>query len=121
MNLATWLEWVGKLLFVAFFVMSGINHLVNLRAMTGYAQSKKVPAPGVAVVATGVMMLVASAFILSGWNAPWGYRLLAIFLLPTAIMMHNYWVETDPMTRANQQAQFWKNITIAGAAIMMAV
>lgn len=121
MDMSTMLTWVGKIFFVAFFVMSGINHLVNLRGMTAYAQSKKVPGAGMAVAGTGVMMLAASAMILLNWNAAWGAWLLVLFLVPTAFLMHNFWVETDPMMKANQMAHFWKNITIAAAALMMAV
>jgi uncharacterized membrane protein YphA (DoxX/SURF4 family) len=119
----TWalVAWIGRIFFVAMFVMSGIGHLVQLKGMTAYAQSKGVPAPSLAVAGTGVMLLVAAAMILTGWNAFWGAWLLVLFLVPTAFMMHNYWVESDPMMRANQQAHFWKNITIAAGAVLYAV
>jgi uncharacterized membrane protein YphA (DoxX/SURF4 family) len=121
MDLWTVLQWVGKIFFVAMFVMSGVNHLANHKALTAYAQSKKVPAAPVAVAVTGLMMLAASAMILFNWQLGWGAWLLVIFLVPTALIMHNYWAETDPMMKANQMAHFWKNITIAAAALLIAV
>jgi len=117
----TAIEWAARIVFVAFFVMSGVNHLVNRRALAAYAGSKNVPAPGLAVVVTGVMLLAGAILILIGWHADWGAWLLVLFLVPTAFLMHNYWVETDPMQRANQQAHFWKNLTIAAAAVLYAI
>ncbi len=113
--------WVGKIGFVAFFLMSGIMHLVNAKAMTAYAQSKRVPMAGAAVIVSGLMMLAGAAMILFAWHAIWGAALLVAFLVPAALLMHNFWVETDPMMKANQMAHFWKNLTIAAAAVLYAV
>lgn len=112
--------WVGKIGFVAFFVMSGIAHLMNYKGMTAYAQSKKVPLAGAAVVVSGLMMLAGAVMILFSWHPIWGAALLVAFLVPAAVLMHNFWVETDAMMKANQMAHFWKNITIAAAAVLYA-
>src|SRR6266849_2363202 len=82
--------WVGKLGFVAFFVMSGINHLVNYQGMMAYAQSKKIPLAGAAVVISGLMMLAGAAMILFYWHAIWGAALLVAFLVPAAFLVHNF-------------------------------
>lgn len=113
--------WVGKLGFVAFFAMSGISHLVNYKGMTAYAQSKKIPLAGAAVVVSGLMMLAGAAMMLVHWHPIWGAVLLVAFLVPAAFLIHNFWVETDPMMRANQMAHFWKNLTIAAGAVLYAV
>ena len=113
--------WVGKVGFVAFFVMSGVNHLVNHKGLTAYAQSKHVPLPGVAVVVSGLMMLAGSAMILLFWHPIWGAGLLVLFLVPAAFLMHNFWTETDAMMKANQMAHFWKNLTIAAGAVIYSV
>ncbi len=113
--------WVGKIGLVAFFVMSGINHLVNYKGMTAYAQSKNIPLAGAAVVVSGLMMLAGAGMILFYWHPIWGAALLVAFLVPAAFLVHNFWVETDPMMKANQMAHFWKNLTIAAGAVLYAV
>jgi uncharacterized membrane protein YphA (DoxX/SURF4 family) len=113
--------WVGKLGFAAFFVMSGIGHLTNHKGLTAYAQSKHVPLAGAAVVVSGLMMLAGALMVLFSWQPIWGAALLVAFLLPAAFLMHNYWVETDPMMKAGQMAHFWKNLTIAAGAVLYAV
>jgi len=120
-NLWTIAEWVGRVGFVALFVMSGIAHLTNHKAMALYAQSKHVPLAGVYVALTGLMMLAGSVMILLHWHPIRGAGLLILFLVPTAFLMHNFWVETDPRMRANEKAHFWKNLTIASGALLYAV
>ena len=34
-------------------------------------------------------------------------------------MMHRFWGVADPMMAANQAGHFWKNITLAGACLML--
>ncbi|HXF94718.1 MAG TPA: DoxX family protein [Gemmatimonadales bacterium] len=121
MDLWTLLEWIGRILFVALFVISGIGHLVNHKGTTAYAQSKGVPLAGAAVAVTGVMLLLGALAVLSGHNVDWGAGLLVLFLVPTAFVMHNFWNETDPMMKANQSAHFWKNLALAGAALLLLV
>ncbi len=121
MDLWGTLEWVGRILFAVYFIMSGANHLLRGKGMTGYVQSKGVPAPALAIVVTGVMLLAGGLSILLRYHSTLGAGLLVAFLVPTAVIMHNYWVESDPMMRANQMAHFWKNLTLSGAAILYAV
>lgn len=121
MDLWGTLEWVGRILFSVFFVMSGASHLLRGKTMTGYVQSKGVPAAGLAIVVTGVMLLAGGLSILLRYHSTLGAALLVAFLVPTALLMHNYWVESDPMMKANQMSHFWKNITLSGAAILYAV
>jgi uncharacterized membrane protein YphA (DoxX/SURF4 family) len=109
----------GRVLFGWFFLKSGYGHLVNLQAMAQYATMNKVPAPKLAVGVTGLMLLAGGLSVLLGVYVPIGMILLVVFLVPTAFMMHNYWGLSDPMAAAGQAAQFWKNITLAGAALMI--
>jgi len=120
-NLWTAAQWVGRVGFVALFVISGIAHFTNFNGVTAYAQSKHVPFAAVAVAVTGLMQLAASAMILLHWHVIWACGLLVVFLVPVALYIHNFWTESDPMAAANQKAHFWKNISLASAAILYAV
>ncbi|HZC76241.1 MAG TPA: DoxX family protein [Ktedonobacterales bacterium] len=121
MDLWLALEWVGRVVFVTFFIMAGVNHLRNTKAIAGYAASKGVPAATAGAVVTGLMLLGGGIMILVRWHPIVGAALLIVFLLAAAFKIHNYWTLTDPMMRAGDQAQFWKNITLAGAALLYAV
>jgi len=110
---------IGRVVFSFFFIYSGFNHLTKLSMYSQYAGSSGVPAPTVAVAVTGLMLLGGGLSILLGVQPKWGAALLVVFLVPTALMMHKFWGISDPMLAANQAAHFWKNIALAGAALMI--
>jgi putative oxidoreductase len=77
-----------------------------------------VPAPKLAVGFTGLMLVAGGLSILLGYEPRWGALLLVLFLIPTAVTMHRFWGVADPMTAQNQMIHFWKNMVMAGAALM---
>jgi len=112
---------LGRVVFSAFFIISGVNHLLKTKQMAEYAKTAgNVPAPAVAVVLTGLMLLGGGLSLLLGYHPRIGSLLLFVFLVPTAFMMHQFWKVSDPMQKAGEMAQFWKNITLAGAALYIA-
>ncbi len=111
---------LGRLLFGALFVVSGVmGHLMQTTAMTGYAQSKGIPAPRAAVVGSGVLITVAGLMVIFGIWGDLGALLLFVFLVPTAVVMHAFWQEPDPPTRVNEMNHFFKDIASAGAALVL--
>ncbi len=110
---------IGQILFALIFVNSGISHLTKLDAMTGYAKYKKVPAAKLSVIASGLMILVGGIFVGLGIYADLGALLLAIFLIPTAFLMHNFWKETDATAKMNETIAFFKDLSLAGAALII--
>jgi uncharacterized membrane protein YphA (DoxX/SURF4 family) len=115
-----WMHLVGRIFFAMIFIASGIGHLVQLEATAAYAQSKGLPAPKLAASLSGVMILIGGVLVLIGWTRFVGAGLLFLFLLPTAILMHPFWKETDPMAKQNEMAHFMKDVGLAGAALLIA-
>jgi putative oxidoreductase len=118
MNVWTIAHIAARILFGAFFVMSGVNHFTRTKQLAEYARAVgNVPAASLAVLGSGVLLLAGGAAILLGYHPRIGALLLFIFLVPAAFMMHAYWKVSDPMQKAGETAQFWKNISLAGAAL----
>ncbi len=91
---------IGRILFAALFISSGVSfHLLGEKMATGYAQAKGVPMARLAVVGSGVLIIVGGLMILFGIWADLGALFIAIFLLPTAVLMHGFWRETDQQSR----------------------
>lgn len=110
---------IGRVVLSAVFLLNGVNHLRNTDASAGYAQFKGVPSPRNAVLASGVGMIAGSVGIILGiWMdlAAWG---MAVFVVLAAVMMHRYW-EVDDDSKPVEMAQFWKNISLAGGALVIA-
>jgi len=110
---------IARILFAGIFITSGISHLTKLDAMTGYAQYKKVPAAKLSVIVSGLMILVGGLYIAFGVYADLGALLIALFLIPTAFMMHAFWKETDATAKQNETIGFFKDLSLAGAALII--
>ena len=110
---------IGRVLFALLFINSGIAHLTKLEAMTGYAQYKKVPAAKLSVIVTGLMLIIGGLYVALGVYADLGGLLLAIFLIVSAFMMHNFWKETDPTAKMSETVNFFKDLSLAGAALII--
>ena len=109
----------GRIIFGGFFIMSGINHFTNAGMMSGYAKSKNVPASYLAVVGTGVMLVLGGLSVLLGLFPVLGLILLIVFLVPTSVLIHNFWTVQDPQARAAEQVNFLKNLALTGAALAL--
>jgi len=58
----------GSSLAVFFFFMNGFNHFAQLNMMAGYAKSKGVPAPVLAVGGSGVLLFLGGLSLLLGYH-----------------------------------------------------
>jgi uncharacterized membrane protein YphA (DoxX/SURF4 family) len=108
---------VGRILFAALFLGSGLAHFRQTAAMAGYAGSKGLPSPELAVRVTGVQIILGGLMVLLGVWGDLGALLLALFLLGTAVLIHAFWKESDPMARQMEAVQFNKDVALAGASL----
>ena len=109
---------IGRILYGGFFLLSGIGHLRNAERMAPYARSKGVPSPKLAVLGSGVLIILGGLSILLGLYPHWGVLLISLFLIPTTLMMHSFWADTDPNARQGNLTHFKKNVALLGAAWM---
>lgn len=113
------IETLGSIIFGAYFFISGFNHFKNEKMLTGYAKSKGLPSPRLAVLGTGALMMIGGlGFIFRNYQQE-SVILLLIFLIPTTFMMHQFWKVSDPMHKMNDQINFMKNLALIGALLMM--
>jgi putative oxidoreductase len=110
---------LGRLLFTAIFITSGISHFTQRKGMVPYARSQGVPAPNLMIPLTGVMLLIGGLSVLVGYWARVGALLLVIFLIPTALIMHRFWGLPEHGKAQQEKAHFMKDIALAGAALMI--
>lgn len=110
---------IGRILFAALFLGSAFGHLTQSEAMAGYAKSRGVPQPKLAVLASGVLILIGGLLVLLGLWLDLGALLLVVFLIPTAVLMHPFWKETDPMAKQTEMVSFQKDLALAGAALII--
>ena len=109
----------GRILLGGFFILSGIRHFQHLAMMAAFTGSKGFPAPKLAVLGSGLLIIAGGLSILLGVRPAWGVALISAFLIPVTFVMHQYWKHTDPMMRINDQVNFLKNVALLGAAWML--
>ncbi|MFD1815480.1 DoxX family protein [Rhodococcus gannanensis] len=110
---------IGRILFSVLFLTSAAGHLTQSNAMAQYAESKGLPVPQLSVLVSGVVLLLGALSVLLGVWADLGSLLLVAFLVPTAVLMHNFWSESDAQAKQTEMIQFNKDIALAGAALML--
>ncbi len=110
---------IGRILFGGYFIYSGISHFKESKAFTAYAQSKGVPQPSFAVLISGVLLIVGGAGFFLNLFIQQSAIFLLIFLIPGTLMMHAFWKEKDPMARMGDRVNFFKNVALIGALLMM--
>jgi putative oxidoreductase len=114
-----WLWLVGRALFGLYFIMGGVNHFTQFQGMKQYSSYKGVPAPGLAVIVSGVLLLGGGLSILTGYWIQLGLISLVVFLIVAAFKMHDFWTLEDPNAKMGEMNQFLKNIALAAACLML--
>jgi len=107
---------LGRLLFVLIFLMSGFTHFA--KQTIGFAASQGVPMASVLVPLSGIIALLGALSILLGFRAKLGAWLIVIFLIGVT-PLHKFWGITDPMMQQMQMVNFMKNLAMLGGALLI--
>lgn len=115
-----WVLLLGRILFAGLFVSSGLGFHLRMREMAvGYTRMKGLPAPELAVVGTGVMIVVAGIMIVIGLWVDLAALAIFVFLLGTSFLFHNFWTVEDPQERMLDMVHFQKDLGLAGGALVL--
>ena len=114
-----WLPVLGRTLFVSYFIAMGMSHLVHFRTHAAFIGGKGVPLARAATLLTIVMMVGGGVLVLFNWHRWIGAALLFGIIFPAPFFLHHFWNETDSYTRLSEFAHFIKDISLAGAALLL--
>lgn len=109
---------IGRIIFGGYFIFESWNHFRNIEELAGYARSKGVPAPRLAILGTGLLLFVGGAGIVSGMYVLWSILALILFLVPVSFTMHAFWKVAEPNARMADMLHFLKNMALVGALLM---
>jgi uncharacterized membrane protein YphA (DoxX/SURF4 family) len=107
---------LARLLFGAVFVFFGLNHFTNAEMMSGYAGAKGVPAADLMVPFTGGMLVFGGLGILLGVFPAVAAGAVAVFLLVTTPVMHDFWAAPEE-EQVTEMTQFLKNVALLGMTL----
>ena len=110
---------VGRIIVGVYYLFNALNHLVFAPGqLAEYAASQGVPAPMLAVIVTGLLLLIGGLSILLGVFPRIGILALVVFFLPVTFWMHDFWAIQDPQARMIQMVSFLKNLALMGSALI---
>ena len=110
---------VGRALVGLFLIFMGMNHFGNLEAMTMTVAEVGLPAPMVAVIVSGILLVLAGLSILLGFQPPIGVLAAALFFVPVTLIMHDFWAIDDPAARQQELQTFLRNMGLFGALLLI--
>jgi putative oxidoreductase len=112
---------IGRILFGLLFVSSGFMAHLGEGGRQGreYARSLGAPSPDVLVPLSGVTIIVGGLMVALGIWADLGALLIIGFLVGITPIMHAFWKIEDPQMKAIQNAMFFKNTALLGAALII--
>ena len=109
---------VGRICLVLLFIWSGWNKIGGFEGTAGYVGSKGLPMPAVLTALTIVIELGLGLLILIGWQTRWAALLIALWLIPTTLLFHNFWA-VPPEQIAAQKINFMKNLSLFGGMLLL--
>jgi putative oxidoreductase len=112
---------IGRILFGLLFVTSGLTAHLGQGGKQGreYARSLGAPSPDLLVPLSGIVIIAGGLMIAVGAWADLGALLVIGFLAGITPIMHAFWKIEDPQMKAIQNAMFFKNVALAGAALII--
>ncbi|MFB6140965.1 MAG: DoxX family membrane protein [Halosimplex sp.] len=109
---------LARLLFGGVLAFMGFNHFTDVEQLAGYAEMKGLPAPSFAVIASGVVLVLGGLGVALGVAPVLAAGALAVFLLVSAVAMHDFWAVPAEQTQ-DEMTQFLKNVSLAGGALAL--
>lgn len=115
------IELIGRFSVAAFFVLAAAGQICNWDNVLDYMRSHGV------VEKTEIFLIAGICIeILAGLAFAFGCRpriaaaILALFLIPTTYLFHDFWSITDTAVKEMQLANFLKNLAIFGGLLCFA-
>lgn len=110
---------IGRILYGGFFLLMSMNHFMKMEALSGYAGSKGIPSPKIAVTISGLFIFLGGLGVVLGAFIQIALALIAVFLLVVSFTMHSFWAVQDSQQKVLEMTNFLKNLALLGAALML--
>ena len=109
---------IGRVLVGGYYLQSAFHHFTQVGHRARAAAAHGVPAPEVAVIGAGLLLLVAGLSFLLGLFPRIGVAAVVLFLVPVTLIMHAFWADHSLTQQQNDIINFTKNIALLGSSLM---
>jgi uncharacterized membrane protein YphA (DoxX/SURF4 family) len=118
---ASWVDTVGRLLIVGFFLTAGVMNLAPARVKDHIERMAAfgVPFPAAAFWFGMALQFTGIALLLTGWHAEIGAWCLIVFTVVANAMFHRFWTAQDPARRNILRLMLLNGIAITGGLLLL--
>ena len=95
-----------------FFLLNGINHLINAHIYEEYSEKKGLISPKLMVRLSGVLLVFGGISLATGFLLIPGIIGLSVFLMVASFTIHQFWKEADRDKKLLEGMHFAKNMAI---------
>ncbi len=107
----------GRVLIGQIFVISGVRKIPNFSATAARMTSYGLPMAEALLIPTIVLEVGGGLMLAANIYPDWAAGALAIFVVPTTLIFHNFWSVPNAAVAAREQIQFMKNVAIMGGLL----
>lgn len=111
---------IARIAIVVLFIIFGIPKMTGFDGTVQYMTSLGAPMPMLAAIIAVIMEVPAAILIVLGFFTRPLALLFVLYTLGTALIGHHYWDMSGDAVMPNM-INFYKNISIAGAFLLLAV
>lgn len=111
---------IGRLLLAALFLIAVAGKLMNYDATAAYMAVKNLPMIPLLLGLTIVIEAVGGLSLLFGYKVRFMATVLALYLIPVTLLMHDFWTVQEPMMKQIEMYNFLKNLGIIGGLLYVA-
>ena len=118
---ASWLDTVGRLLIVAFFLAVGLRNLqkVHIEDHVKRLTTFKAPLPQLTFWIGQAMEFVGCALVLFNWHPAVGVVLLLVFTVVASALLLRFWEVQGPMRTGMQNGMLAKIGVVGGLLLLL--
>ena len=97
---------LGRILVGCYYLQAAYHHFTAVGQLSRAAAAHGVPAPEVAVIGGGVLLLVAGLVVPARASfRGWASAAIVLFLVPVTLIMHPFWADRNATQRQSRPDQ----------------
>ena len=112
-------QFLSQALLSGIFIKGGADAFLQPGARVNKVASAGLPNPQLAVELNGAAMVAGGAMLALDIAPKLAAAGLIASMVPTTIVGHAFWKETDPAARSMHQIQFLKNLGLIGGLLLV--
>ena len=102
----------------ATFIISAVRHSTHWSAALDEMAADGMPRSSFLLTGSIVLRLIGGLSILLGFYARAGAALLVVFVVPAALLAHNFWA-MPPARQTHELIEFLNNLAMAAGALLV--